>query len=315
MNYIIQHWSYDPFIIGIIVVTAMQELGLSRLRQHSRRASNRRRRRRSIYFYAGLAALLLAVISPIDYWASDYFFVHMIEHILLAFAAPILIVAGAPWIPLMFALPVATRRKLGRFFYLSSRARAFRAISRFVRDSWTALISFNAAMLVWHIPWMFQAAETNQVVHIWLMHGSFLATGVLFWLQVIPSYPVRPARGPVWQAGAILVTNVLMTVMAMSMSILTAVSWYPSYSHIPGITLSPFADQQIGAAILWVCGDFWAWPALYIVIRRALESEGTLSNVMDRMMGRGAGPSVEAFRESRVIKVSVANNEQGSMGE
>jgi cytochrome c oxidase assembly factor CtaG len=260
----------------------------------------RRRRRRSLLFYSGLAVLLVAVVSPIDYWSSDYFFVHMIEHVLIAFAAPVLIVAGAPWIPMMFALPVKTRRKVGRYFYLSVRARIFRAVGRFVRNPWVAVLSFNAAMLVWHVPRLFTLSEDNQAVHIWLMHGSFIVTGVLFWLQIIPSYPMRPAKSAIWQAGAIIATDVTMTVLAISMSFLTAVSWYPTYAHLAGVTLSPFADQQIGAAILWVCGDFWALPALYVVLRRAIDQDGSLSSVFDRMTGRGASPTLEQFRPSRV---------------
>ena len=54
-----------------------------------RSAPRRTRRGGSVAaFYGGLALLLLAVTSPIDYWADDYFFVHMVEHILIAFFAP-----------------------------------------------------------------------------------------------------------------------------------------------------------------------------------------------------------------------------------
>jgi len=249
-------------------------------------------------FYAGLLVLLVAVVSPLDYWSSNYFFVHMIDHLLVSFGAPALIVAGAPWLPLMFTLPVGERRTVGRFFYLSPRARSFRLLGRLLRSPWFALVSFNAAMLLWHIPSWYELSERNSFVHIFLMHGSFIATGVLFWLQIIPSYPLRPARGAIWQAGAIIVTNVIMTVLAISMSILTAVSWYTNYRHLPGVTLSPFADQQIGAAILWVCGDFWALPALYVIVKRALEDEGSLTQIFDRVTGRGAMPTAESFLAS-----------------
>ena len=297
MSYLVHNWSFDPFVVLVAAVVALHEVGLANLKRRSVRERTRRRRHRALLFYAGLGMLLVAVTSPVDHWAGDYFFVHMVEHILIAFFAPILIVAGAPWLPLLHGLPVAVRRRVGRAALLGRWSVPLRAAGRFVGSPWTALVSFNLVMVIWHVPALLDAAEENQLVHVWLMHASFFVTGVLFWLQLIPSYPFRLRASPVWQAGAVIGTNVVMFVLAMSLSIFTSSSWYSVYAHAPGVTLSPFADQQIGAAILWICGDFWAVPALGVAIRRGIDAEGGLSDAIDRVFHRDPGPAFDVLRE------------------
>ena len=296
MSYVVDNWSFDPFVIVVAFVVVLNELGLANLRRRSVPERTRKRRISSLYFYGGLALLLLTVTSPIDYWSDDYFFMHMIEHILIAFFAPILIVAGAPWLPLLHGLPVRLRRRVVRAMLLGRFSQGLRAIGRFVVNPWTALVSFNVVMVLWHVPALFDAAEENQAVHIGLMHASLFITGTLFWLQIIPSYPFRLKASPLWQIGAILSTNVVMFLIAMSMSLFSDSSWYSVYAHVPGVTLSPYADQQIGAAILWICGDFWAVPALAVTIRRAMNSNEGFSLGVDRLFHRDPGPPLEAFR-------------------
>ena len=284
LSYLTENWSYDPFLIVVSFVVALHERGLHNLARRSRPQSTRARRARSLMFYGGLALLLIAVDSPIDYWASYYFFVHMIEHILIMFFAPILIVAGAPWLPLVHGVPVGIRRRVMRALLLDGWSRPLRALGRFLTNGWVAVVLFNVIMVVWHFPALFDLAETNQYVHIWLMHSSFFVTGVLFWLQVVPSHPVKPKLGTGSQIAAVLGTNVVMIVLAMALSLFTNHSLYPVYDHLPGITLSPFASQQIGAGILWVCGDFWAYPALVLLIRRAAADEGGAGALIDKVL-------------------------------
>ncbi len=288
MSYLTQHWSFDPFLIIAAVLVVWHEIGLARLARRSRPERTRQRRRRSLLFYTGLAVLLIAVQSPIDYWADAYFFVHMIQHLLLMFAAPTLIVAGAPWQPLLDALPGRSGKTATREVLTGGWSRPLRAAGGFMLRPWVSIIFFNVVMLVWHLPGPFDLAEENQTVHIWLMHSSFFIAGVLFWLQFIGSPPFRIKMSAVGQATALLTTNVVMWVLAMAMGFLSSTSWYSVYNHIPGVTLPAFADQQIGAGILWICGDFWAIPTMIFVIRKLMAEDGSISAAVDRILGRGS---------------------------
>ena len=286
MHLLWQHWSYDPFLIVVAAIVAVHERGLHHLARRSTPARTRARRRRAWFFYGGLAVLVVAVASPIDYWADDYFWVHMVQHLLLMFAAPMLVVTGAPWLIVTHGLPVGARRKLLRGLILSAWSRPVRALGRVLSRPVVAVLAFNVVMVVWHLSGPFDLAERNQTVHIWLMHASFFVAGVFFWLQFITSHPFRPRLGPIQRAGALFITNVVMFVLAMSMSLLATRSWYPVYDHLPGVSFPPLADQQMGAAILWVCGDFWCFPMFIRAVYEFIRSEGGPNAAIDRLLGR-----------------------------
>src|SRR5271165_197079 len=288
MSYILDNWSFDPFLIVAIIVVVWHEIGLHRLASRSRPERTRQRRIRSLWFYLGLAVLLVAVESPLDYWADSYFTVHMVQHLLLMFAAPSLVVAGAPWQPLLDALPGRSGRSVTRSVMTDGWSRPLRAAGSFFLRPWVAVFLFNFVMVAWHVPALFDLAQSNSAIHIWLMHGSFFAAGVLFWLQFIPSPPFRGQLPLLGRVAALLTTNVVMIMLAMSLSIFVNHSIYSAYAHVPGVTLAPFADQQIGAAILWVCGDFWAMPTMIITIRKLIGDEGGVGTAMERFLKRGS---------------------------
>ncbi len=299
MSYILDHWSFDPFMIIAIVLVVWHEIGLARLAARSERAQTRQRRLQSLRFYAGLLVLLIAVESPIEYWAYDYFFVHMIQHLLLMFAAPTLIVTGAPWRPLAEGLPRRAGKTHRGAVPTAGWTKSTRAVGAFLLRPWVSVALFSVAMIFWHLPGPYDLADRNQVVQVCLMHSSFIVVGILFWLQFLPSPPFRINMRPASQAAALVVTNVVMWVLAMAMGFLTSTSWYSVYNHVPGVTLPAFADQQIGAGILWICGDFWAIPTMVFVLRRMMAEEGSVGAALDRVLGRGSTRSNWANRSAR----------------
>jgi putative membrane protein len=309
MDYLTQHWSFDPFMIVAIGLLVWHEIGLARLARRSEPELTRQRRLRSLLFYAGLVVLLIAVQSPIAYWSYDYFFMHMIQHLLLMFAAPTLIVAGAPWQPLLAALPGRLGREATIQPFTGGWTRPVRAVAGWLLRPWVSILLFNGVMLFWHIPAVLDLAERNQTVHIWLMYASFILAGILFWLQFIESPPFRRQMKLTSQAIALVGTNVSMWLLAMAMGILTSVSWYSAYEHIPGVTLPAFADQQIGAGILWICGDFWAVPTLIYVIRRLIAEDGGVGAAVDKILGRGSSRYQWASRPVHPVQPANASSQ------
>src|SRR6202047_2349064 len=67
---------------------------------------------RLLSFAAGLGTTFLAIASPLDAFGGLLLQVHMIQHLLLMMAAPPLILAGAPYLPLLSGLPRGFAREV-----------------------------------------------------------------------------------------------------------------------------------------------------------------------------------------------------------
>ncbi len=274
MSILFSHWSFDPIAIVVAAIVALHARGqTARIRDASARGSGTSALvSQTALFYAGLLVLLVAVMSPLDYWADDYLFIHMIQHIILAFFAPQLIVLGAPWLALLRGLPISARRRCGRGVRgVRRNARLMRAWSA-VSGPVPAIVAFNAAMIFWHLPGPFDYAAKHPLVHIWLEHGSFFGFGVAFWLQMLESRPFKPALAPMGRAAALLGTNVVMVIIAMTLAMFTG-PVYAVYAHVQGAAFSQANDQQLGAAVLWVCGDLTIAPTLLYNLRIWMTAE------------------------------------------
>ncbi len=127
MNYFTANWGHPWIALAACAVLAVHERGLRRINGRSTAANARRRRDKLRMSYAGIALVTLSIVSPLQYWSMEYFWVHMIQHVTVMLAAPALYVAGAPAIPLLHALPVKLRRRILRHVFIRPTRHPLRA--------------------------------------------------------------------------------------------------------------------------------------------------------------------------------------------
>ena len=103
----LRSWPFDPWLLAALLLPAGVYLrGWLVLR---RRDPRRWHGGQLAAFLGGLAAIFLALASPIEPFAALLLQVHMVQHLLLMMAAPPLLWLGAPLFPLLRGLPRPVR--------------------------------------------------------------------------------------------------------------------------------------------------------------------------------------------------------------
>jgi putative membrane protein len=245
-------WSLDPSLVYVGIAAALYTVGSQgRYRPDPRQA---------LAFFASLLVIVIALCSPIDHYADELFWVHMLQHILLLSVAPPLLLLGRPWPRMWRALPLEPRTKLARSVALSRWAAPVRALARPI----PAWIAFTVTFLGWHIPAAYDATLTSGAVHA-LEHAMFFFTGLLFWARVIDPGPLRPRL--VWPARVAYAAAAM--VVGWLLAIALVIAPHPLYGYYSALQsrpggISALTDQQIAAGVMWVPGSL-AYTITFII--------------------------------------------------
>lgn len=204
---------------------------------------------RATSFLVGVFLVWLAIGSPLALLDEQLLTAHMMQHLLLMTIAPPLIWMGAPVMPMLHGLP---RRFVQSVLAPCLRWPTVRAVGRALSQPTFCWLAAAAALVVWHIPALFNAALQSEGLHLG-EHASFLAAGFLFWWPVIQPWP----SVPVWPRWSILLYLFAATlpcdILSAYLTFCERVV-YPAYASAPRSSgLSALEDQQCAGALMWTC--------------------------------------------------------------
>ncbi len=190
------------------------------------------------YFLGGLFVIFVALQSPIDTYADNAFWVHMIQHLLLILAVPPLLLLGTP----------------AAFLHPLTRKPVLFAVMRALVNPGAAWLISTGAFLIWHIPSLYNAAVLDARIHA-LEHFCFLATAILFWWPVYSPLPELPRLSRANKVGY-LALSCQPNVVLGAVLVFAPHAFYGVYAGALRLgSISPLVDQQAGGAIMWVPGN------------------------------------------------------------
>lgn len=202
--------------------------------------------KQQVYFSLGLFTFALALLSPLDAFATYLLSMHMVQHILLTIVGPPLLLLGLP------------REMVQAIAGLGRPWTAWRFITRPL----IAFFVFNAVFSLIHLPVLYNLILVNQPVHI-ISHLLLMGTAVVAWWPVLAPGREYGEMSPLMKM-LYLVANTVPGQVVGAIITLTNPPIYSEYAEAPfrlwGLSLQ--YDQEIGGLLMWVgVGSFFLFAA------------------------------------------------------
>ena len=224
---------------------------------------------RQFLFWLGIGLVVAALNSPIDALGEEhFFFVHMVQHVLLGDLAPLCFVAGLTGPVLR---PVLALRPVDRL--------------RFLTHPLIALPVWAIDLYVWHVPFLYEAALHHNSIHA-LEHMLFFTCGGLMWSPVLETLPAPTWFGTGWKLGYIVAVRLIETVLG-NVFIWSNSVFYPVYRHVhPLWGIGAIRDQNLAGVVMMAEGGLVTLGALaWLFLRMAEEGE-----LRQRLLEEGYDP-------------------------
>ena len=288
---VLLEWSFDPLAIALIGGAAVVYLRAVRgvNAAHPRSPVPRWR---SVAFLAGLFAIVVALLSPVERYETVLLSVHMVQHMLLQLVAAPLLLLAAPVTLALRVAPPGVRGWLLRVLH----SRAVRVGTHPI-VAWTAFVVVNWG---WQFSPLYDLAAERTLVH-YTQHAVYLGVALLFWWPIVGADPAPRKLGFAGRAAYVALSipqNSFLGITLMNVQ----PSLYPHYWTQLRDWGPPFAeDLQIAGAIMWGMGAMVFVLALLLVLGAWMRSEErrTLRREGRRDERDAAEAAIAAYREDR----------------
>ena len=267
-------WHAHPSIIlGLLAFGGAYLLGVGPLRQRFQLGPYVEGWRVSV-FLLGVVVLMVALLSPIHDLGERYLFsFHMLQHMLLMLVFPPLVLIGTP--------PWLLRPLL--------RSPMVRKAASFVTRPVAAFLIFDAVLVFWHVPGLYDLALRERNIHI-LEHVTFMGAAVLMWWPVLSPMPELPRAPYIGQMAYLFLVPTVSAILGAFITFSESV-WYDWYAEAPRIwEISAKTDQEIGGLLMWVPGGVVFMTALIIVFLVWASKSESDDSARDTIVAGDAGP-------------------------
>lgn len=234
-----RHWHNEPYLVGGLVLLGWLWALLAGPFRRVLAPAAPFPRRQAVWFYLALVVFYLAVGSPLDQIGERFLFsAHMAQHQILVYLAPLLFVFGLPaWMIDSWV----------------ERAGVLRLL-RFLTSPAIAGLVYILITSLWHMPYFYDWALQDKVVHV-IEHVMFFTAAVLFWWPIAsPSRLLPQATYGAQMLYALYVTIGMTPVFAyivFSQHVL-----YPTYEFAPRLfaDFSAADDQLLAGSMMELIG-------------------------------------------------------------